>query len=339
MFLKRLKRNQKNTAASRDLLLAVQEYVRRNYRETDADSGADDLAAYRMQMSTMSGAAMQAPEPDEEALPVTEAEEGALPASKADEEALPASEADSALSAQRNETVSNSDVPKFTKKRRASDATTFSPKSMAPGATGDPAVSGTTMIGADGMPYAQPSLRAPAQAPAESPLQPPAEPPVQASFQTPLQASPDRLSAQTAALSSARTADQAPVQSRPSSRKLEDLLKQMDETFSQMLLRLIDERGLKDSEVYHKANIDRRLFSKIRNDVNYTPTKKTVLAFAVALELSMDETRDLLRKAGYALSNSSRFDVIVSFFFETRRYDMFEINEVLMDYGEPLLCE
>ena len=333
MFLKRLKRNQKNTATSRDLLLAVQEYVRRNYRETDADSGADDLAAYRMQMPMMSGAAMQAPEPDEGILPVSEADEGALAAS----------EADGALPAQRDETVSNSDIPKFTKRLRASDATTFSPKSTAPGAPGDPAAAGTTMFGADGMPYAQTPLRAPAQAPAQTPLQAPppapAEPTVQASFQTPTQASPDRLSAQTAALSSARTAAQAPVQSQPSSRKLEDLLKQMDETFSQMLLRLIDERGLRDSEVYHKANIDRRLFSKIRNDVNYTPTKKTVLAFAVALELSMDETRDLLRKAGYALSNSSRFDVIVSFFFETRRYDMFEINEVLMDYGEPLLCE
>lgn len=122
-------------------------------------------------------------------------------------------------------------------------------------------------------------------------------------------------------------------------RKLDDLMSHMDETFSQMLLRLIDERGLKDSTVYHKANIDRRLFSKIRKDINYAPTKKTVLAFAIALELTLDEAKDLLMKAGFAFSGSSKFDVIVSFFIENRNYDIFEINEALFVYGQPILGE
>ena len=124
---------------------------------------------------------------------------------------------------------------------------------------------------------------------------------------------------------------------KKSERSLDELIKNMDETFSQMLLRLIDERGLKDSVVYRKANIDRRHFSKIRNNVNYLPTKRTVFSFAIALELSLDETKDLMNRAGYSISNSSKFDIIVSYFLENGIYDIFEINEVLFAYEEPVL--
>lgn len=127
--------------------------------------------------------------------------------------------------------------------------------------------------------------------------------------------------------------------SRKEKRSLKNLMEHLDETFSQMLLRLIDERGLKDSAVYKKANIDRRHFSKIKNDINYAPNKKTVLAFAIAMELSLDETKDLLMRAGFAFSSSSKFDVIICFFIENREYDIFEINEVLFAYQQPLLGE
>lgn len=122
----------------------------------------------------------------------------------------------------------------------------------------------------------------------------------------------------------------------PVNRNIESLMGQMDETFSQRLLRLIDERGMTDSEAYNKAYVDRRHFSKIRKDVNYSPNKKTVLAFAIALELSIDETKDLLNSAGFALSRSSKTDIIVAYFLQNKIYDMFEINEILVAYGQPI---
>lgn len=119
-------------------------------------------------------------------------------------------------------------------------------------------------------------------------------------------------------------------------RNIDDLMNQMEETFSQRLLRMIDERGMTDSEAYTKAYVDRRHFSKIRKDINYAPNKKTVLAFTIALELSLDEAKDLLRSAGFALSRSSKTDIIVAYFLQNKIYDMFEINDVLYAYGQPI---
>ena len=135
----------------------------------------------------------------------------------------------------------------------------------------------------------------------------------------------------------ARMAAPMPTAAPSAMPDLDKRLGMLDESFQQMLLRKIDEKQMKDSDCYKRAGVDRKLFSKIRSNPQYKPKKTTAIAFCMALELSYDEAVEMLRKAGYALSRSSKFDVIVEYFLFNRRYSLHELNCALYEYDQPIL--
>lgn len=156
-------------------------------------------------------------------------------------------------------------------------------------------------------------------------------------YQAEYDSAPPYLSnAREASLSSAPAAPMASYSQAPTA-SLADQLRTLDESFSEAVLRLVDERGMTDAQCYKRANISKQVFSKLRSNSHYKPSKSTALALAVALKLSLDETRSLLDKAGMSLSHSLMMDVIVEYFIRQKQFDIMEINETLYQYDQPLL--
>ena len=129
----------------------------------------------------------------------------------------------------------------------------------------------------------------------------------------------------------------APMPCEKSSLSLDDFIKEKDAGFTETLLELIKQKGLKNSAVYKKANISKQHFSKIINDPNAKPSKQTAIALALALELDLENTRDLIGRAGYALTNSSTFDLIIRYFIEHKQFNVIEINIALYEFDQSLL--
>ena len=182
--------------------------------------------------------------------------------------------------------------------------------------------------------YASSHFEAQTQAPAGSGHPAAAARPAQNASGTSAPAFPGQNAAGMPAPSFAAKPSSSPKAAKKS---LEDAVKNLGESFQQRLLRMIDERGMTDPEVYNRANVDRKVFSKIRCSEDYIPKKRTILALAIAMQLNLDDAKDLLASAGYALTTGSLADVIAAFCFDNGIYNIYEVNMLLFQYDQPQL--